>query len=54
MRLKSSILFQLLAGGFVATIVVMAAGGATSYWLVKTSWIEQIDRSLESRALGIA
>jgi signal transduction histidine kinase len=54
MRLKSSILFQLLAGGFAATTVVMAAGGATSYYLVKKSWIEQIDRSLESRALGIA
>jgi len=54
MRLKSSILFQLLAGGFVATTVVMAAGGAASYWLVKQSWVEQIDRSLESRALGIS
>jgi|GEM_PF-1596713 len=54
MSLRSSILFQLVAGGFAATTLVMAAGGAASYWLVKTSWIEQIDRSLESRVLGIA
>ncbi|HXP91559.1 MAG TPA: HAMP domain-containing sensor histidine kinase [Fibrobacteria bacterium] len=54
MRLKSSILVQLLVGGFAATTAVMAMGGAASYWMVKTSWIEQIDRSLESRALGIA